>query len=155
MYFLYHKNENIDNTAWSSVLTFELSHLTNGPNLIIGLSPEDRVTLTKTYKLFVDNVPAEDVLDRLQQSQIIKFSDRQEILSYDKKVDRIQLLLQKVMNSKLPYALKALIDAIKFKYKKIYEQVVLVRKKTHKEGVVTKIGMLFPVNTANCLKRYK
>ena len=88
----------------------------------------------------MDNVPAEDVLDRLQQSQIIKFSDRQEILSYDKKTDRIQLLLQKVMTSKLPYALKALIDAIKFKYKKIYEQVVQVRKKTHKEGVVTKIG---------------
>lgn len=91
----------------------------------------------------MDNVPAEDVIDRLQQSQVIKFSDRQEILSYDKKSDRIQVLLEKIMNSKLPYALKALIDAIKFKYKKVYEQVQHVRKVTHKEGVVTKIGLPF------------
>ena len=98
------------------------------------------MVLTKTYKLFVDHIPPEDVLDRLQQSQVIKHSDRQEILTHNKKSERIHILLDKIANSKLPYALKALIDAIKFKYKKIYEQVMLVRKITYKEGVVTKIG---------------
>ena len=96
--------------------------------------------MSKTYKLFVDHIPAEDVLDRLQQSQVIKFSDRQEILAHGKRSERTVLLLEKIMQSKLPYALKALIDAIKFKYKKVYDQVTLVRKATHKEGVVTKIG---------------
>ena len=58
----------------------------------IGLSPEDRVTLKKTYKLLVENVQAEDVIDRLQQSQVVKFSDRQEVLSVSKKQERMQVI---------------------------------------------------------------
>lgn len=56
-----------------------------------GLSPEDRVTLKKTYKLLVETVQAEDVIDRLQQSQVIKFSDRQEVLAIAKKQERMQV----------------------------------------------------------------
>lgn len=51
-----------------------------------------------------------------------------------------QALLDKIAESKLPYALKALFDAMKFKYKKLYDHVMAVRKQTYKEGVVTTIG---------------
>ncbi|KAL4223642.1 Nlrc4p [Mactra antiquata] len=106
-----------------------------------GLSAEDRVTLKKTYKLIVENVNAEDVIDRLQQSQVIKFSDRQDILSISKKQERMQVLLEKISDSKLPYSLKALFDAMKFKYKKLYEHCMAVRKQTYKEGVVMTIDV--------------
>ncbi|XP_053376058.1 uncharacterized protein LOC123534023 isoform X3 [Mercenaria mercenaria] len=106
-----------------------------------GLSPEDRVTLKKTYKLLVENVQAEDVIDRLQQSQVVKFSDRQEVLSVSKKQERMQMLLDKLADSKLPYALKALFDAMKFKYKKLYEHVMAIRKQIYKEGVVNTIDV--------------
>lgn len=54
-----------------------------------------------------------------------------------------QALLDRVGDSKLPYALKALFDAMKFKYKKLYDHVMSVRKQTYKEGVVTTIGKIF------------
>ena len=60
-----------------------------------GLSAEDRVTLKKTYKILVDNVQAEDVLDRLQQSQVIKFTDRQEVLQVNKRSERMQVCIVK------------------------------------------------------------
>lgn len=50
------------------------------------------------------------------------------------------MLLEKISDSRLPYALKALFDAMKFKYKKLYDHVMAVRKQTYKEGVVTTIG---------------
>jgi len=59
----------------------------------VGLSPEDKVTLKKTYKLIVETVLAEDVVDRLQQSQVVKFSDRQEVLAIPKKQERMQVRL--------------------------------------------------------------
>lgn len=52
----------------------------------------------------------------------------------------LQTLLDKITESKLPYALKALFDAMKFKYKKLYDHVMAVRKQTYKEGVVTTVG---------------
>ncbi|WAR01647.1 NALP5-like protein [Mya arenaria] len=89
-----------------------------------GLSAEDHVVLKKTHKVLVDNVQAEDVIDRLQQSQVLKFSDRQEILTHAKRQERMQLLLDKISESKLPYSLKALFDAMKFKYKKLHDHYV-------------------------------
>ncbi|KAH3883240.1 hypothetical protein DPMN_007194 [Dreissena polymorpha] len=106
-----------------------------------GLSAEDRVVLKKVHKLLVENVQADDVIDRLQQSQVLKFSDRQDILATSKKQERTQILLDKIADSKLPYALKALFDAMKFKYKKLYDHVMAVRKQTYKEGVVTTIDV--------------
>ena len=53
----------------------------------------------------------------------------------------LQALVDKIADSKLPYALKALFDAMKFKYKKLYDHVMTVRKQTYKDGVVTTIGM--------------
>ena len=61
-----------------------------------GIPPEDKVVITQTYKLLTDNVQAEDVLDRLQQGQVVKVNDRQEILAYSKNSDRMQVLLPKV-----------------------------------------------------------
>jgi hypothetical protein len=52
------------------------------------------------------------------------------------------MLLDKLADSKLPYALKALFDAMKFKYKKLYEHVMAIRKQTYKEGVVNTIGII-------------
>lgn len=49
------------------------------------------MTLKKTHKLLVETVQAEDVIDRLQQSQVVKFSDRQDILSIPKKQERMQV----------------------------------------------------------------
>ncbi|WAR01676.1 NALP5-like protein [Mya arenaria] len=97
-----------------------------------GLSAEDHVVLKKTHKVLVDNVQAEDVIDRLQQSQVLKFSDRQEILTHAKRQERMQLLLDKISESKLPYSLKALFDAMKFKYKKLHDHCIAVRKQTLK-----------------------
>lgn len=107
----------------------------------IGIPPEDKAVLMKTYKLFVDNIQAEDIIDRLQQNQVIKFSDRQEIFALNKRHERMQLLLDKILNSKLSYAFKALTDSIKFKYKKIHEIVVQIRKETYKHGIRETVGM--------------
>ncbi|KAK3596283.1 hypothetical protein CHS0354_024867 [Potamilus streckersoni] len=107
-----------------------------------GLPPEEKVSLQKTYRLFVDNIVAEDILDRLQQSQVIKFSDRQEILALSKNTDRMHLLLDKIINTKLSYAFKALCDAIKFKSKKTYEEVMQIRKQVYKQGVVDHIDVV-------------
>lgn len=106
----------------------------------IGIPPEDKAVLMKTYKLFVDNIQAEDIIDRLQQNQVIKFSDRQEIFALNKRHERMQLLLDKILNSKLSYAFKALTDSIKFKYKKIHEIVVQIRKETYKHGIRETVG---------------
>lgn len=97
----------------------------------------------KTYKLFVDNIQAEDIIDRLQQNQVIKFSDRQEIFALNKRHERMQLLLDKILNSKLSYAFKALTDSIKFKYKKIHEIVVQIRKETYKHGIRETVGRYY------------
>ncbi|KAK3084052.1 hypothetical protein FSP39_007376 [Pinctada imbricata] len=100
-----------------------------------GIPPEDKAVLMKTFKLFVDNVQAEDIVDRLQQNQVIKFSDRQEIFAHSKNTERMQMILDKILKSKLSYAFKALCDSIKFKYKKMYENVMQIRKDTYKHGV--------------------
>ncbi|XP_052800759.1 uncharacterized protein LOC128231702 isoform X1 [Mya arenaria] len=119
-----------------------------------GLSAEDHVVLKKTHKVLVDNVQAEDVIDRLQQSQVLKFSDRQEILTHAKRQERMQLLLDKISESKLPYSLKALFDAMKFKYKKLHDHCIAVRKQTYKEGVVTTIDVEGITETA-LVNQYK
>ena len=59
--------------------------------MVTGLSAEDRVVLKKVHKLLVENVQADDVIDRLQQSQVLKFSDRQDILATSKKQERTQV----------------------------------------------------------------
>ncbi|XP_012937299.1 uncharacterized protein LOC101849611 [Aplysia californica] len=100
-----------------------------------GIPPEDRVVITKCYKLFHDTVQAEDVLDRLQQGQVVKVTDRQEIMAPSKNVDRMQILLPKIMKSPISYAFKLLCDAIKFKYPRIYEQVMKTRKAVYKQGI--------------------
>lgn len=113
-----------------------------------GIPPEDKAVLMKTYKLFVDNIQAEDIIDRLQQNQVIKFSDRQEIFALNKRHERMQLLLDKILNSKLSYAFKALTDSIKFKYKKIHEIVVQIRKETYKHGIRETVDVVGVVSTA-------
>lgn len=100
-----------------------------------GMPPEDKAVLMKTYKMFVENVQAEDILDRLQQNQVLKFSDRQEILSLSKNTERMQMVLEKIHTSKLSFGFKALCDSIKFKYKKMYDVVMAIRKETYKHGV--------------------
>ncbi|XP_062594071.1 uncharacterized protein LOC134255559 isoform X1 [Saccostrea cucullata] len=113
-----------------------------------GIPPEDKAVLMKTYKLFVDNIQAEDIIDRLQQNQVIKFSDRQEIFALSKRHERMQLLLDKILHSKLSYAFKALTDSIKFKYKKIHETVVQIRKETYKHGIRETVDVVGVVTTA-------
>lgn len=105
------------------------------------MPPEDKAVLMKTYRMFVENVQAEDILDRLQQNQILKFSDRQEILSLSKNSERMQMILEKIHNSKLSFGFKALCDSIKFKYKKMYDVVMAIRKETYKHGVKDNVGM--------------
>lgn len=91
--------------------------------------------------MLVDHLVAEDLLDRLQQNQIIKFSDRQEILSITKNSERMVNLLDRILNSKNSGAFKALLEAMKYKYKKIHEEVVQIRKETYKHGVRDTVGM--------------
>lgn len=105
------------------------------------MPPEDKAVLMKTYRMFVENVQAEDILDRLQQNQILKFSDRQEILSLSKNSERMQMILEKIHHSKLSFGFKALCDSIKFKYKKMYDVVMVIRKETYKHGVKDTVGM--------------
>jgi len=107
---------------------------------IAGLAPEDKAVMRKVQKLLLDNVQAEDLLDRLQQNQIIKFSDRQEILAITKTTDRMQNLLDRILNSKLTFAFKALCESMKFKYKTIYDTVMQIRKETWKMGVQNTVG---------------
>ncbi|XP_050408561.2 uncharacterized protein LOC126823646 [Patella vulgata] len=113
-----------------------------------GLSLEDKVVLAKMFKLLVDNVVAEDIIDRLQQGQIIKITDRQEIMALSRNSDRMQYILAKIQNSKLPYALKLLCDALKFKYTKIYDEVTELRRITYKHGVKETKDMIGLCNTA-------
>jgi hypothetical protein len=94
----------------------------------------------KTYKLLVDSIVVDDILDRLQQSQVIKHVDRQEIMAVPKNADRMSTLLDKILNSKLPYAFKALCDSIKFKYKSTHDTVMEIRKVIYKTGVGNTIG---------------
>ncbi|WAR01646.1 hypothetical protein MAR_008204 [Mya arenaria] len=47
------------------------------------------------------------------------------------------MLLDKISESKLAYSLKALFDAMKFKYKKLHDHYIAVRKQTYKEGIIT------------------
>jgi len=47
--------------------------------------------MKRVQRLLVDTVLADDVIDRLQQSQVLKFSDRQEILQQAKRQDRMQV----------------------------------------------------------------
>ncbi|XP_060072729.1 NLR family CARD domain-containing protein 4-like [Ylistrum balloti] len=115
-----------------------------------GLSPEDKAVWRKVHKMLVDNVLADDLLDRLQQNQVIKFSDRQEILLISKNSERMANLLDKILNSKNSTALKFLIEAMKFKYKKIYDQVVQIRKETHKNGVRDNVDVVGVVSEVMC-----
>ncbi|KAL5017433.1 hypothetical protein ScPMuIL_007022 [Solemya velum] len=107
-----------------------------------GLPPEDKATLTQTYKLLVDTVVADDVIDRMQQSQVVKFGDRQEILALAKNSERMQLLLDKILHTKLQFGFKAFCDAIKFKYKDTYDKVTQIRKAIYKQGVPDSIDVM-------------
>ncbi|GFO37716.1 nlr family card domain-containing protein 4-like [Plakobranchus ocellatus] len=100
-----------------------------------GIPPEDKVVITQTYKLLTDHVQPEDVLDRLQQGQVVKVHDRQEIMAPSKNSDRMQILLPKIIKSPVPYAFKLLCDALKFKNPKVYEQLMRTRKAVYKQGV--------------------
>ncbi|XP_069136254.1 NLR family CARD domain-containing protein 4-like isoform X2 [Argopecten irradians] len=115
-----------------------------------GLSPEDKVVWRKIHKPLVDNVVADDILDRLQQNQVIKFSDRQEILAISKNSDRMMNLLDKILHSKNSSALKALIEAMKFKYKSIHDQAVQIRKETYKNGVRDNVDVVGVVSEVMC-----
>ena len=107
-----------------------------------GMPKEDKAVLVKTYKMFVDNVQAEDILDRLQQNQVLKFSDRQEILALSKNTERMQMIIDKINQTKLSFGFKALCDSIKFKYKKLYDTVMAIRKEVYKHGVKDTVGKL-------------
>ncbi|GFR91288.1 E3 ubiquitin-protein ligase DZIP3 [Elysia marginata] len=100
-----------------------------------GIPPEDKVVITQTYKLLTENVQAEDVLDRLQQGQVVKVNDRQEIMAHSRNSDRMQVLLPKIIKSSVPYAFKLLCDALKFKNPRVYEQLMRTRKAVYKQGV--------------------
>ncbi|ESO97594.1 hypothetical protein LOTGIDRAFT_152683 [Lottia gigantea] len=100
-----------------------------------GLSLEDKVVLSKMFKVLMDTAVAEDIIDRLQQGQIIKITDRQEITALSKNSERMQFILLKIQNSKSPYAFKIFLDALKFKYNKLYEEVSEFRRITYKHGV--------------------
>ncbi|OWF40290.1 NLR family CARD domain-containing protein 4-like isoform X2 [Mizuhopecten yessoensis] len=115
-----------------------------------GLSPEDKAVWRKVHKMLVDNIVADDLLDRLQQNQVIKFSDRQEILSITKNSERMVNLLNKILNSKNSTAFKALLEAMKYKYKKIHEEVVQIRKETYKNGVRDNVDVVGVVSEVLC-----
>ena len=115
---------------------------------ILGIPREDKVVLQKTYKMFVDNVQAEDILDRLQQNQVLKFSERQDILSHSKNTERMQIILEKINSTKLSFGFKALADSIKFKYKKLYDVVMGIRKEVYKHGIKDTVGEYFTKNVS-------
>lgn len=78
----------------------------------------------------------------MQQSQVVKFGDRQEILAFHKNSDRMQLLLEKILHTKLQFGFKAFCDAIKFKYKDTYDKVMQIRKAIYKQGISDSVGEL-------------
>lgn len=92
--------------------------------------------------MFVDNVQAEDILDRLQQNQVLKFSERQEILAISKNSERMQTIIEKIHTTKLSFGFKALCDSIKFKYKKLYDVVMAIRKEVYKHGIKDTVGKI-------------
>ena len=104
------------------------------------MTAEDKAVIRKTHKLIVDTVVAEDILDRLQQNQIIKFSDRQDILGMAKNSERMQKLLDKIFNSTNSSAFKGFIDTLKYKYKKLQDEIIQIRKETYKNGVKHTVG---------------
>ncbi|XP_071116058.1 NACHT, LRR and PYD domains-containing protein 13-like [Haliotis cracherodii] len=107
-----------------------------------GIPPEDKHVIMKVYKTLVDSIIAEDIMDRLQQGQIIKISDRQEIMALSKNQERMQLILDKILASRVNYAFKLLCDALKFKYPKEYEMVMKTRKATYKQGIVETVDLV-------------
>ncbi|XP_071181200.1 uncharacterized protein [Mytilus edulis] len=109
-----------------------------------GIPKEDKAVLLKTYRMFVDNVQAEDILDRLQQNQVLKFSERQEILAISKNSERMQTIIEKIHTTKLSFGFKALCDSIKFKYKKLYDVVMAIRKEVYKHGIKDTVGVYIP-----------
>ena len=105
-----------------------------------GLSPEDKEVLSRMNKLLVEQVIAEDILDRLQQGQIIKIGDRHDIMANPKNIDRMHVVLEKLVASKSTYGLKLLCDALKFNFPTIYEAVMECRKEVYKQGVKETVG---------------
>ncbi|KAL8591300.1 hypothetical protein ACOMHN_041641 [Nucella lapillus] len=100
-----------------------------------GISPEERVVLSKCQRQLCDVVMAEEIVDRLVQGHVINFADRQEILTPGKNQDRMQILLSKICQSKMTAAFRVLSDNLKLKYPRVHEAMGKVYRTVQREGV--------------------
>ncbi|XP_076434990.1 uncharacterized protein LOC143274892 [Babylonia areolata] len=106
-----------------------------GPAEQEGISAEERVVLNRCHRQLCDMVMAEDIVDRLVQGHVFNFADRQEILTPGKNLDRMQILLSKMVQSRVAGSFKVLMENLKVKYPRVYEAMLKVRTQVLREGV--------------------